>query len=214
MRDGVYAGSHVLGSLGQHYATACDAAIECAAAAEGICQCMFRNHREGQAYGMREALVGIRGLNERVERCKTACAAIMPELRKLYMRKGVEGWESRYPSACLAVLGFAECVRSELARCATHGLPPTGFFDRQPPPKGHFIGLVMIEFKTLAKKHVFPKSERNATIVRLRDDEKMTYGEIAKELPRLNKSWVGPDGKRLKYWAVKEAYYREKKLRS
>jgi hypothetical protein len=163
---------------------------------------------------MREALAGIRTLNERVERCKIACAAIMPDLRKLHRRKGVDGWDAKYANACLAVLGFAECIRSELARCATHGLPPTGFFDRQPPPKGHFIGLVTSEFKMLAKKIVarpFPNRRRDGEIVRLRDVEKLSYGRIGLELRRLNRKWVGKNGKPLTYRAVKQAYSRRKK---
>jgi hypothetical protein len=54
------------------------------------------------------------------------------------------------------------------------------------------------------------KSKRNSEIVRLRDEDQMAFGRIGKKLPSINPKWVGPDGKPLKYAAVKQAYYRQK----
>ena len=210
MRDGVYAGAEVLGPLAQDYAIACDAAIDCAAIAEGLCECLFCSYCDGKGYGVREARIGIRTLNQRIERCKTACAAIMPELRKLNKRKGVDGWETKHPSACLAVLAFAERVRSKLERCYNPGPPPAGLFECQPPPFGYFVKLVSSEFEKLAKKLDFTNAKRDAEIVRLREKEKLTFGQIARRLRALNPTWVGRNN-RTSYQVVKQAYLRYKK---
>jgi hypothetical protein len=116
----------------------------------------------------------------------------MPEQRKLNKRKGADWWGTKYPSAFDAVLAFAQCIRSELKRCAAHDLPTTEFFDRPPPRMGHFTGLVMSEFLTLAKKLApFPNAERDAMIVHLRDVRHMSFGKIALRLRTLNRAWVG-----------------------
>jgi len=64
-----------------------------------------------------------------------------------------------------------------------------------------------------AKSRFVPKprnTERDATIVRLHDEKKFSFGQIGRQLFNLNKAWVGPDGKYLQRDAVRQAYYRLK----
>jgi hypothetical protein len=52
--------------------------------------------------------------------------------------------------------------------------------------------------------------ERDAVIVRLRDEEGMTFGQIGQELRKINREWGRPDGRTLSYKTVKVAYHRRK----
>lgn len=54
-------------------------------------------------------------------------------------------------------------------------------------------------------------TERNAAIVRLHDEEKLSFGQIGRALAKRNSAWVGRDGKPLTYAAVEKAYRDEKK---
>lgn len=55
-------------------------------------------------------------------------------------------------------------------------------------------------------------TERDDEIVRLRDDERKTFGEIPRLLIRKNSAWVGKDGKPLTRDATERAYRRRKGL--
>jgi hypothetical protein len=65
-----------------------------------------------------------------------------------------------------------------------------------------------------AKRQRDPKPrnvERDAAIVRLRDQEGLTFGKIAKRLKTLNPKWASEDGTPMKRDAVEKAYQRMKK---
>jgi hypothetical protein len=57
-------------------------------------------------------------------------------------------------------------------------------------------------------------AERNAEIVRLRDECNKTFGQIGTELRKINPKWVGKNGKRLSYAAVEKAYRDETRRRA
>jgi hypothetical protein len=52
---------------------------------------------------------------------------------------------------------------------------------------------------------------RDKAIVRLRDEQHCTFGQIARDLPKINSTWVGANGKPLKYDTIQKAYQRMKK---
>jgi hypothetical protein len=63
------------------------------------------------------------------------------------------------------------------------------------------------------KDHYTPKprmTERNKEIVRIHDEEDLSFGKIGRRLQQLNPKWVGGDGKPLSRDATEKAYHRTK----
>lgn len=54
-------------------------------------------------------------------------------------------------------------------------------------------------------------TERDKMIVKLHDEDKLSYGKIARKLLQHNAEWAGDDGKPIQYDAVRNAYNRMKK---
>jgi hypothetical protein len=64
---------------------------------------------------------------------------------------------------------------------------------------------------TIAHRLAKPRNmDRDDTIIRLRDEEGLTFGEIPGRLKTINKKWAQKDGKSLKRKAVEKAYQRRK----
>jgi len=68
--------------------------------------------------------------------------------------------------------------------------------------------------KVKKQRDAKPRNEaRDKEIVRLRDEEHRTFGEIPRKLQAANPEWVGGDGKPIKRDTVEKAYLRMKKPR-
>jgi hypothetical protein len=65
--------------------------------------------------------------------------------------------------------------------------------------------------QTIAHRVPKPRNTaRDAEIVRLRDEQRLTFQRIGRKLQEMNSRWVGEDGEPLDHRAVRKAYYRHK----
>jgi hypothetical protein len=75
----------------------------------------------------------------------------------------------------------------------------------------HLTDTCLALARDLRQRNPKPRwKERDAEIVRLRDEYGMSFGQIAKRLPTINKAWVGKSGKPLARDSIERAYYRTK----